>query len=298
MPNSGHTYLDPVGQETVFKVLPISAIHGCVRQVLIGPGAIFDPKRLMEEWEVVRRANPNAKLRIHPNAVMLDAQHRESEERQLAHISSTMQGSAAARIEKIWRQRPIAIVRTRSRQTHPEIQAMVCSLPEWEHRIDDADQILIEGSQGFSLGIDTQFYPYTTSRNCTPAAFFDAAQVPLHHLRSVYGVCRTLPIRVGNVSGGYSGNPYPDQAELDWKRDVRVAPELTTVTQRERRIFTYSKAQIEQAIWHCAPHGVFLNFANYVGKTYIDDIVEHINTMSRVRWLGWGPRITDVEEIV
>ena len=115
-------------------------------------------------------------------------------------------------------------------------------------------------------------------------------QVPIGKLRTVIGSMRTLPIRVG----GTSGPGYPDQYELQWS-DVGVAPEKTTVTNRDRRIFTYSRQQIEEAIFMCEPDEVFLNFCNYVGQLKVDDIIRHVEACgSQVTWAGYGPRHEDI----
>ena len=108
-------------------------------------------------------------------------------------------------------------------------------------------------------------------------------------LSQIIGTCRTLPIRVG----GTSGDCYPDQEELTWDA-LGIEPELTTVTKRVRRIFTYSRMQIEEACWWCEPDLIFLNFANYVDKDYVTQIVAHIDQFSTVRWLGFGPTYDDV----
>jgi adenylosuccinate synthase len=98
-----------------------------------------------------------------------------------------------------------------------------------------------------------------------------------------------LPIRVGGDSGGC----YPDQEELSWE-ELGLEPEVTTVTNRVRRVFTYSRAQIEESCWWCQPDLVFLNFANYMTKEETAQIVAHIDDISTVRWVGFGPTYHDV----
>ncbi|KKN39783.1 hypothetical protein LCGC14_0739790 [marine sediment metagenome] len=284
MPNAGHTYIDKQNNKYIFKVLPSSAIGPKVKQVLIGPGAIFSINRLLEEMVYLR---PDQTLRIHPNAVVLQDHHIKEERKRLTHISSTCQGSAAAMISKIWRSNANSTAGQVLKGT--EIGTLVANHSEWQIRLEEADTILAEGSQGHSLGINTQFYPYTTSRDCAPTAFLSNMGIPIRMLNRVIGTCRTLPIRVG----GSSGDCYPDQEELSWE-ELDIEPERTTVTDRVRRIFTYSKMQIEEACWWCNPSLVFVNFANYVDKEYIDNIVAHIDQMSNVKWIGFGPTYHDI----
>lgn len=282
MPNAGHTYIDRAGNKYIFKVLPSSAVGSGIKTILIGPGAVFSLDQLKKEMVHLRT---DQTLRIHPCAMVLTPEHRRKEEK-LDHIASTKQGAAAAVIEKMMRGRKAPIARTLK---HTEFSQYIASHSEWKVRLEMSSGILAEGSQGFSLGINTQFYPYTTSRDCSPAAFLSNMGLPIPMLDMVIGTCRTLPIRVG----GTSGDCYPDQEELSWE-DLDLPPELTTVTKRERRIFTYSKMQIEEACWHCAPDLVFLNFANYVEKHYVENIVAHIDGMSTVRWVGFGPTYQDI----
>jgi adenylosuccinate synthase len=218
--------------------------------------------------------------------MVLTSKHVKKEEK-LDHIGSTKQGSAAAVIDKMMRSGKVPTAKNFLRGT--AYQQYVASHMEWRIRLESSTGILAEGSQGFSLGINTQFYPYTTSRDCSPAAFLSNMGLPIPMLSMVIGTCRTLPIRVG----GTSGDCYADQEELSWD-ELDLPPETTTVTNRVRRIFTYSKMQIEEACWHCAPDLVFLNFANYVEKHYVENIVAHIDGMSTVRWVGFGPAYQDI----
>ena len=283
MPNSGHTYIDRLGNKYITKVLPASFVGQSIKTVLIGPGAVFDPERLKMEMTWLRT---DQTLRIHLNAMVLTQEHVRKEEN-LTHIASTRQGSAAAMVDKIWRSGRASTAKTVLRDT--KYSKYLATHSEWKIRLEQSSGVLAEGSQGFSLGINTQFYPYTTSRDCSPAAFLSNMGLPIPMLDQVIGTCRTLPIRVG----GTSGDCYPDQEELSWD-ELDLPPETTTVTKRVRRIFTYSKMQIEEACWHCAPDLVFLNFANYVEKHYVENIVAHIDGMSTVRWVGFGPRYQDI----
>ncbi len=286
MPNAGHTYISRNGTKYMFKVLPSSMVANSVKQVLIGPGAVFSLDRLKEELVHLRS---DQTLRIHPNAMVLLPKHTEKERKRLTHIASTLQGSCAAMVDKIWRSRSPVPSTAKAVLKNTQFDKYLCSHTEWQIRLESGGPILAEGSQGFSLGINTQFYPYTTSRDCSPAAFLSAMGIPIPMLRDVIGTCRTLPIRVG----GSSGDIYPDQEELYWDK-LDITPELTTVTKRVRRIFEYSKIQIEDALWHCRPNLVFVNFANYVKEDYLKNIVAHIDQFSEVRWIGFGPSYDDI----
>jgi len=283
MPNAGHTYIDSHGSKFIFKVLPSSAVTPKIKQVLIGPGAVFSIERLLEEMMHLR---PDQTLRIHPNATILQDQHGKEERKKLTKIGSTQQGSVAAMCDKMWR---IKQCTAKQLLKDTELGNLIATHKEWQVRLESSNGILAEGSQGYSLGINTNFYPYTTSRDCGPAAFLSNMGIPMGMLSQIIGTCRTLPIRVG----GDSGDCYADQEELSWE-ELGFEPERTTVTNRIRRIFTYSEMQIEEACWWCQPDLVFLNFANYISKDHATEIVAHIDQFSEVRWVGFGPSYHDI----
>lgn len=80
--------------------------------------------------------------------------------------------------------------------------------------------------------------------------------------------------RVGiTLVEGDSGPGYPDQEELTWEKLTSISGspvplmEITSVTKLPRRVFTFSRMNLEEAIRHNRANGqVYLsvNFANYV----------------------------------
>lgn len=296
MPNAGHTYIDSKGNKMIHKVLPNGIVSPGLRCVMIGPGAVFDPARLKKEIEDARELGYlpyDVEIMIHPNATVLDPRHTTAEQATLSGISSTMQGSMAAMVHKMQRgldDSPIA-----ANCTDLIVMNYLCTHEEWRDALEVAEEILAEGSQGYSLGINTQFYPFTTSRDCTPARFLSDMGIPHNYLRRVIGTARTYPIRVGNTADGFSGPCYSDQQETSWEELGQTA-ERTTVTQRVRRVFTFSLEQIKEACFYCAPDEIFLNFCNYMADEewlgLMSDIMRE--TEVRVSYTGHGPAHGDV----
>ncbi len=290
MPNAGHTYITDDGKEYMFKVLPNGAISPYVTRVMLGPDSVFDPERLLVEMQMIG-GNIWDKLRIHENAVLLRPEHKLAEKNLMAQIGSTAQGSGAAMIYKISRADEAVI------GFDPDVfHANVITHDQWMQELSDATNILLEGCQGYSLGINAGFYPYCTSRDCTPTRLLAGAGIPHQWARDVIGVARLHPIRVG----GNSGPPYDDQIELDWEQ-LGLKPEFTTVTQRQRRIFEFSENQMRSAIISCQPNRIFLNFCNYDYK--LAEILTHkIDWLlgcygpveARVSYWGWGPKDSDI----
>lgn len=242
MPNAGHTYIDSNGKKFIHKVLPNGIVGRSVKYVMIGPGSVFDIDRLMFELHHASAEMVGKKLVIHENAVVLHKSHIEAEKASLNHISSTMQGSAEAMISKIRRSNGVCAKYTLKRTP---LEDCVVTNNEWLDILYNSERILIEGAQGYSLGINAGFYPYCTSRDCTPSRFMADCGVPHNFLENVIGTARTYPIRVGNTEGGHSGDIYPDQKEITWE-SLGLEPERTTVTNRVRRVFTFSTMQIDR----------------------------------------------------
>lgn len=297
MPNAGHTYIDVHGNKMMHKVLPNGLVGKSVKNVVIAAGSVFSLDVLQKELDILAQFGyDHFNLHIHENAVVLKDGHISAEqEGMLDQIGSTKQGSAAAMIDKIMRisrHNPTAgVVLRETKWRH-----MLISQAEYLKLLHASKATLIEGAQGYSLGINAGFYPYCTSRDCTPARFMADCGVPLPYLRKVIGTARMHPIRVG----GDSGPCYEDQKELDWNADLGIVAERTTVTNRIRRVFTWSQQQIEEAIMACQPDEIFLNFCNYdpsevnkvLGKIHL--AAHKVGCYSEVKYTGWGPNHDDI----
>jgi len=302
MPNAGHTFIDEQGRKFVNKVLPSAAASPFVKAVLIGPGAVFDPKQLKKEIQEHRKAGylVGVPIFIHENAVPLMEEHRqiEQESDELKNIGSTQQGSMAAMVYKLARD-PSKRVIARDVDMGLDLWHMieVITPRAYQGVLQEANHILAEGAQGFSLGINERFYPYCTSRDCTVARFLAEMAIPHWMLDDVIGTLRTYPIRVGGNSGGC----YPDQREMTWD-EVGVEPETTTVTGRVRRVFDFSIIQFREALHMNRPNHLFLNFVNYLKNEEIDDFIPMVDIIahefnSRLSFLGYGPTINDIAEV-
>lgn len=294
MPNAGHTFIDGKGNKMIFKALPNSLVGPNVDKVMIGPGAVVDPDRLINEIETAGKFGYDQfEVYIHAHAVRLRSEHKKSES-PYSRIGSTQQGSAAAVIDKLHRNKLESPLWEEWDGYHPQIRVVPPQI--YQGLVMSAKSILAEGSQGYSLGLNAGFWPYCTSRDCTVSAFMSFLGVPHSYLRDVYGTARTFPIRVG----GNSGPGYPDQTELTWA-EIGVEPEYTTVTNRMRRVFSFSEEQISEAIWMNSPDYIFLNFCNYLeDRSDTTEMVGVINKIAKkpvVKFLGYGPTINDIKEI-
>ena len=297
-PNAGHTYIDSLGNKMVHKVLPNSCVGAMVRTVLIGAGSVFDPEQLYKEMDHLKTIGyGHFRVLVHEAAVVLCDAHRNAEEGYNERIGSTQQGAATAIMHKMERDKnnsPLA------RDAKLNIDyCRVITAEEYLNHVMASSNLLLEGAQGYSLGIDAGFWPYCTSRNCTVTQFLADAGIPYGMVRKVIGTARTFPIRVA----GNSGPHYDDQEELTWE-SLGKEPELTTVTQRIRRVFSFSEQQITEALVMNRPDEVFLSFCDYLYPNEVRTLQANINNIMYdnhiagiVRYLGFGPNHGDIIDL-
>ena len=279
-PNSGHTaYID--GKKVVTHQLPIASVAAKFKPLTyLNAGAVIDPQILRSEME----EHGTTEVEIHPNAAWVSIDDKG----QNADISSTGMGTGPSMIRKLSRIR----VGTYGYAPYGSVA------PD---RVDFRNKIiLMEVPQGFSLGINQRFYPYCTVRECTPAQGIADLGVSPKWLRKSIAVLRTYPIRTGSLPGSTSGPCYPDQEELEWRKDLGLEPEIATTTGRTRRVFSWSWIQFEDMLRATEPDALFLNFCNY--RRYWELIVTEMLTRYRAIighdpdfiLTGWGPRAEDI----
>ena len=294
-PNSGHSAW--IGDDLVItRQVPVMSVAlkrmGQDTLTYINAGAMIDPKILSNEmlWLDYNR------VAIHPCAAIITEDDANEEKSTIEkNIASTGKGGGAALAHKIRRDQ-YSIARNLYLTFLPSDRESWDNFWNWNR-----DVVFVEVSQGHSLGVNSaSFYPYTTSRECGVAQALSDARIPPQMLKKVVMTCRTYPIRVGNTEG-HSGFCYPDQRELQWA-DIGVEPELTTVTKRVRRVFTWSRIQFREAVANNHPDVIFLNFAQYLGTHGLEHVIRDIRedyekvTGKELRnlLLGFGPRSEDV----
>ena len=315
-PNAGHTFIKD-GKSIMTQQVPTGAVNRSAA-LLLGPGSIIDPKILENELQMLSDLNVRNRLYIHPRASVVQPIDKEREGA-LVSIGSTRKGTASAACRKIMRVNE-GVPRTAGEC--PELKPYVITEREYDHMIAVARTIQVESAQGIELSLNRGYsYPTCTGRDVTPEQIMNDVAVPMRFLSETALVIRTFPIRVGNefdASGnmiGHSGPVFPDQDEITWEDLSRMAGvellERTTVTKKVRRVFTFSKTQLEHALWIAGNCSIFLNYMNYLDHEATDlamanqgalEFYENIQQQvrargSNVRWLGWGPAYHQVEEL-
>lgn len=299
-PNAGHTWLQG-DKPIVFKSLPVASIAPSVKRIFLGPGSVINPGILEKELKDLGPLLHGKQIFVHEAAAILQPGDAEAEmgDGGVSHIASTRQGTMEAMIRKMRRQDYYP-----AREWLKHLQVEVVHHEFYRQIMEESDTLQIEGSQGMDLSINSgHYYPYTTSRDCTPAQVLADCAVHPRDMGAVYACIRTYPIRVGNIIGGNgvvigtSGPCYSDQNELAWN-EIGQKEELTTVTKRVRRVFSFSLLQIKKLLVEVRPMGLFLNFCNYLPPEQVTRMRRDIDSLANrmmVRWTGYGPKHTDIQ---
>jgi adenylosuccinate synthase len=263
--NSGHTAW--VGDEQIItRQLPVGAVTSrklrpdLYISTYLTAGAVIRPEILEEE---IRKFGVDPL--VHPCAAIIEDKHVEQETSDgSSRVAGTGKGVGAALADKVRREGNLW-----------KIPGRIGGWPNEDTLFNNA--CLHESAQGFSLGVnDPLFAPHTTSRECTVQQAMADARIPVSCKRQVMLTMRTFSIRVGNTDQGYSGDCYPDQQETSWE-ELGVEPELTTVTKRVRRVFTWSWRQFHDAIRVNEPDALYVSFLDYLPEDRREPFVAEIS---------------------
>lgn len=317
MENAAHT-ITLADKETVHQTLSsITTLEDYDIQY-VSPGAVFAEKTMLDEIALCKLQDH--KLMIHPNASIVTKADVDYEKGAVdfegnpklnmdsanLRIGSTLHGVGAARARRVLRRSDAVIAKQVPSlakylgETHKEMMANLIS----------GQSGLGEIAQGYQLSLFSEFYPKTTSRNCSVSAFLDDSLLPPSVVGPVVVNYRTFPIRVNNnkyvnkktkliltwdqfnntdpadkeIISGDSGAYYGDQKELSWdeisERAGEKIFECTSLTKLPRRAFTFSKINLMESLrFNNTGDDVYIsvNFMNYV-----DAAVKGKRTLSEV----------------
>lgn len=313
--NASHIVVWDDGRSYKFQHLPTSVV--CPKtKVVMGAGASIDLPQMLKEikdWGLT----PD-RLYIHPNAVVITDEDIQYEKDHLLRIASTMTGNGAAAGRKVMRSPGV-----KTAVDFQELQPFIVDTYElvmgW---LKEGKTGVLETAQGFDLSMDHgmvfehgqnqihRAYPYTTSRNVDPLTFAGMTGVPGAMLGHTLLNLRAFPIRVGDgsnnerdglhhdldLSKASSGAFYPDQQELTWEQITEISGsdqpimEMTSLTKRKRRVFTFSIMQLHNITRTVMPTYITLNFVNYLDAS----IYGLGGAMSRSQLKDCYPKVWDL----
>ena len=308
-PNAGHTVIDKTGRAWPLRTVPVAAAVNPEAQLVITAGSEIDLQVLNDELQSLDEAGFAAteRLWIDAQATILEPKHIEQEHElnMSQSIGSTQKGIGAARSMRIMRKAAI-------------VKDMISDMPiAAEHVTDTAKllhdglmqqaHVLIEGTQGYGLGLHAGYYPQCTSSDCRVIDILAAAGIspwsPFVSKLNAVLCARTYPIRV-------AGNSGPLANECSWEdleklTNGYIKPELTTVTHKVRRVGQFDAALVAAAVAHSGGSNarVALMFFDYLypelagSNTPGSLSAQHVEAINKIEYaigapivmLGTGP---------
>lgn len=296
-PNSGHT-ININNEPVVLRQIPAGVVNPSAK-LYLAAGCLIDLDVLLEEIKLFK-LTPD-RLGIDRNAAIIDDGYAQEEIKSNLNnrIGSTCTGTGIAVAKRVLRTKDIKLARD-----IPELKRYITCVSNkiMEHYLNKC-KIVIEGTQGFGLSVyHSQYYPYTTSRDTTAAAFISEVGISPLIVSDIITVIRTFPIRVGGNSG-----PLPN--EIDWET-IRIESnypykiqEFTSVTKRLRRVARFDIDIVEKAVSVNKPTEIALMGTDYLDyrnkcvetlegltqktKSFINHLEERLGI--KINFIGVGP---------
>jgi adenylosuccinate synthase len=263
-PNAGHTVFGE--PPYTHHLLPSGTLRSDA-QLVIGPGAVLDVRRLLKEVADCRVSAQ--RLSIDPQATIISPSDASWEMKRLrGSISSTAQGGGRATARRIL-YRNLAAGQVKLVRDIPALRPFMRETTEvLERAFQRGSRIMLEGTQGTGLSLFHGDYPYVTSRDTTVSGCLAEAGIAPSRVRRIVVVCRTYPIRVAGPSGGMG-------VELSWAEIARRSgipawklrkAEKTSTTKRRRRVAEFDWRLLRKAASLNGPTDIALTFADYLDK--------------------------------
>jgi adenylosuccinate synthase len=239
-PNAGHTVIGsgPDGEESYawrLRAVPVNAVTAPTSTLVIAAGSEIDMDVLNQELSDLDKAGYDASSRIFidDQATLLEPRHHELEQADniQGRIGSTSKGIGASRADRIMRKASLF-------GGGVDTSALI------REHLAKGGTALIEGTQGYGLGLHAGQYPFCTSQDCRAVDFFAQAGIsPWDNAVGTFDIwvtARTYPIRV-------AGNSGPLENETSWEQ-LGLAAERTTVTQKVRRVGHFDSKLVRDAV--------------------------------------------------
>lgn len=237
-PNAGHTAIDPNGTPWPLRTIPATAVANPNETLLLAPGSEIDPTVLNHEIQWLENGGHNItpRLTIDHQATILDPTYIQEEQTLGIHgrIGSTGKGIGAARAARIMR-----TARTWSDNPHNGDTTHIAN-----DILTRGGRVIIEGTQGYGLGLHAGHYPQCTSSDCRAIDFLAMAGLNPWATNietlEIHLAIRPNPIRV-------AGNSGPLQGETSWDQ-LGLPTEYTTVTKKPRRVGEWDPQLVRSAV--------------------------------------------------
>ncbi len=279
-PNAGHVVYDEIHRRWAMRQVPVAFVNPDA-MLYIAPGSEVDHSVLMDEVYALEQAGfkIRERLLISPEATFLEDKHvaQEQDSDLVKRLGSTAKGIGAARADRIWRtaRRVADIAKTM------ESNGMMIGDHDLNTMFDNDKShiaVVLEGAQGYGLGLHAGHYPQCTSSDARAIDFLAMAGISPWALKlsgphdrrfRIHLVIRPNPIRVAGNSGELKG-------ETSWEA-LGLPEEHTTVTQKVRRVGEFDSEMVRAA--------VAANGHSHVGLAFsmLDQVIPEVARFSDLR---------------
>jgi len=279
--------------------------------LILGAGIFIEKDLLLAEIKMLQEVDPSIKDRLfidYRATYVIDDDFKLEEENKLTKkIGSTSEGAGSSLIRKIWRKdKPTRVCDDNWARDNGFNVVDTISL------MNRCNSVLVEGCQGSLLSVHTSpYYPFCTSRECTVSGIISEAGLSPYDVTQVHGVFRTYPIRVGGNSGDTGGKELTWDEIANRSGNKNLKAEVTTVTNRARRIFEFNFDDMRHSLMINKPDRLYLTFIDYInyedsGKTDWFSLTDKSRHFCRdiqkilgvdLNWLSTGSKADEYIEI-
>ena len=288
--NAGHTVIDENGVRFPLRTIPVAAAVDHEAELVIAAGSEIDLAVLYAEIKMLEDAGHPVidRLFIDSEATIIDDEHKQQETNLVGEVGSTGKGIGAARAARMLRK---ATTARDSVISHTGWLADTSAMLNDRHQ--SGVNILIEGTQGYHLGLHAGHYPQSTTNDCRAIDVIAQAGVTPLNRPEIWLVFRTYPIRVAGNSGEMGKEISWDV--LEGRSGGYIQPERTTVTQKIRRVAEWDHQAARMAI---NGNGGAANEKLHLALTmvdYLDPDLEGTMLMSDIeeRAMAWIEQVED-----
>lgn len=219
-PNAGHT-VEFQGKKFGLRMVPTGFVYEKAR-LLIGAGVVVDPGVFLKE---VRELDLAGRVGVDMRCGVIEEKHIELDKKN-KHLSdeigTTGTGTGPANADRVMRT-------ARQAKDVPELEEFLTDVPlEINEAIDNGENVLLEGTQGFGISLYYGTYPYVTSKDTTASQVACDVGIGPTKVDEVVVVFKCFPTRVGEG---------PFRTEIPQKEAEKLGiQEFGTVTGRPRRV--------------------------------------------------------------
>lgn len=230
-----------IGHPWKLRSVPVSAVCNMDADLVIAAGSEIDRTVLLDEVTSLDLAgyHVSERLRIDAQATILEPKHIDAEVADgiQKRLGSTAKGIGAARSDRLWRYATLW-----GDNCRPADQMNTADFIRV--RLSEGATVVIEGTQGYGLGLHAGLYPQCTSSDCRAIDFLAMTGVspwePTVGQFEVWLAARVRPIRV-------AGNSGPLKGETTWD-ELGLPEERTTVTRKVRRVGEWDAELVQRAV--------------------------------------------------